>query len=277
MKRQTNPPIATKTGLSYWEKGLVLVNLLLSINGIIYMVVMFNFLRWGGGRYDMGYKRIGVSANVYASKNFFAYNVPIMFLGSFSVFISCAGFILGFCVKKKHKTELAIYNGLVAFLFVSHLILLIYTLAWWPNLEKNYHGSLQETVHTINEQRIEYLETECDYMRELSQEFSCCGDESSSSFLTKWKNEDEDDIDDDDDESGWEEHAHLCCDIFVNTNSTVNSIAPGCFQLSLDRIKAYHIWLFVTPSGFSLACELFLAIYSYIIIRKRFTSIVHRA
>jgi len=276
MKRQPNPPVQKQTGLRYWEIGLVIVNTLLSINSIIFMVVMFNFLKWGGGRYDMGFKRIGVSANVYASKNFFAYNVPIMFLGGFSMFISCAGFILGFCVKKKHKTELSIYTGLVAFLFVSHLIVLTYTLAWWPNLEKNYHGSLQETVHTINEQRIEYLETECDYMRELSQEFSCCGDESSSSFLTKWKNEDEDDIDDDD-ESGWEEHAHLCCDIFESASNAVNTTAPGCFKLSLDRIKAYHIWLFVTPSGLSLVCELVLAIYSYSIIRKRYTSVVHRA
>jgi hypothetical protein len=68
---------------------------------------------------------------------------------------------------------------------------------------------------------------------------------------------------------GWKKHGKLCC--------TVNVDASGCFQPSLDRIKAYHIWFFVIPSGFSLLCELVLAFDWFIIYRKRYSSQVNRA
>lgn len=177
-----------------------------------------------------------------------------MFLGCLSIFVSLQGFSLWFFDKKKLKTKLNLIsiNVFGSFLFVSHLILLAYTLAWWPNLEKNYHGSLKETVKIISEKRNENFETECNFMRELSQKFSCCG----------YDVEDGDDV-------GWKKYGKFCCEIFVD--------APGCLQPSLNQIKAYHIWFFVTPSGFSLLCELVLAIYWFKIYRKRYSSQVNKA
>jgi hypothetical protein len=259
MKRQTNPPIARETGLRFWDIGIVLINMLLAINGVIFIVVMFNFLRWGAERvfYDDG-RHKKVNFNEYSAKNFFVYNVPIMLLGSISVFTSIAGFSMRFCYKKKHKTDLIIQMGLLAYLFVFHLILLTFTLAWWPNLEKNYHSSLQETVKIISEQRNEYLETECNYMRELSKKFSCCGYDVEDANVV-----------------GWNEHGKFCCDVFENKKNTSSQMrkttAPGCFEPSLDHIRAYHNLFFVIPSGFSLACELVLAFDWFIIYRKRYS------
>jgi hypothetical protein len=250
MKRQTNST-SKKTGLHYWEIGLVLINILLAVNGIIFSVVMYFFLKWGVKSVtEVGQNRIvGTFNNDYASKNFFAFNVPIMFLGILSIFVSILGFFLRFRYKKTHKIDLIIYIGLVECLFVSNLILLTYTLAWWPNLENNYRGSLKETVKIISEQRNEYLETECNFMRELSEKFSCCG----------YDVEDSNNV-------GWKEHGKFCCEKIVD--------APGCFQPSLDHIKAYHIWFFVTPSCFSLLCELVLAIFAFLIYRSHKASTI---
>jgi hypothetical protein len=251
MKRQTNS-LPKLTGLRSWDIGIILINMLLAINGVMFIVVMFNFLKWGAERviYDNGSDK-AVTFNEYSSKNFFIYNVPIIFVGGISLMTSFTNFSMRFCYKQKYKTQLILQMGLVVCLFVSHLSFLAFTLAWWPNLEKNYHRSLQETVKIIGEQRNQYLETECGFMRELSQQFSCCGYDIKDAYVV-----------------GWKKHGKLCC--------TVNANSSGCLQPSLDRIKVYHIWFFITPSGFGLLCELVLAYYWLEVYRKRYPPQVNR-
>ncbi len=245
MKRQTNPPVPKQTGSNCCEIGLVLINLVLAINGIIFFVVIVFLLKWGAKR-NLDGDNV-THNNVYASRNFFVYNVPILILSILSIIVSLTGF-----AKKKFKQHLVSYIGLVAFLFVFHLIVFAFTLVWWPNLENNYRASLKETVTIIGEQRNQYLERECGYMRELSQQFSCCGFDAEDANVV-----------------GWKKHGKLCC--------TVNANAPGCLQPSLDRIKAYHIWCFITPSGFGLLCELVLAYYWLEVYRKRYPPQDNRA
>ncbi len=121
MKRQTNQPVPKQTGSSNCEIGLVLINLMLAINGIIFFVVMWFLLKWGAERNLGGNKR--TINNVYASRNFFVYNVPILLLSSLSIIVS----LTGFAKKKIKQDQIIIYKGFVAVLFVSHLILFAYT------------------------------------------------------------------------------------------------------------------------------------------------------
>jgi hypothetical protein len=243
MIRQTNQPVPKQTGSSNWEIVLVLINLILVVNGIIFFVVMVFLLKWGAER-NQGGNEVTLN-NAYAAKNFFVYNVPIMFLSSLSIIVSLTGF-----VKKKIKQDLIIiYKVFVSVFFGSHLILCAYALVLWPYLENNYRASLKETVKIISEQRNEYPETECGYMRKLSQQFSCCGYDAEDANVVGWK--------------------ELCC--------TVNANSSGCLQPSLDRIKVYHIWFFITPSGFGLLCELVLLYYVFEVNRKRYPPQDNRA
>jgi hypothetical protein len=215
---------------------------------------MWFLLKWGAER-KFGGHEVTLN-NAYLKKNFFVYNLPIILLGvllgDFSIWAGLNSFFLMFFDKKKLKLDkkklkqhLVGYIGVVSVLFVSHLILFAFTLVWWPNLENNYRASIKETVKIIGEQRNHTLKTECDFMRELSQQFSCCGYDAEDAYVV-----------------GWKEHGKLCC--------TVNANSSGCLQPSLDRIKAYHIWFFVIPSGFSLLCELVLAYFWIKVYRKRY-------
>lgn len=81
METQTNS-LPKKTGLHYWEIGLVFMNILLAINGVIFVIyVMIKFLKLGA-EVNLSGNKVKFN-NYHASTNFFVFNRANHVLGLF--------------------------------------------------------------------------------------------------------------------------------------------------------------------------------------------------
>jgi hypothetical protein len=215
-----------------------LVSLLLGIFNIIILVLSFILLVGGIFFIQFG------TGNEESERDWYMVNLPIICFGSLGIALSLYGLILC-CFGRSNRLLLSIYVVVCILIFLSHLSAFIYFLSDWESFEEDHRRSLQSTITRINS-GIDVVQ-ECEFnMKKISSLLYCCGFNGTADFTNT--------------------KPMRCCAQGLDISGKIE--VPGCWYLSLKRLRKFCIMFFLVPSCVSLAVELFVFVSLSLLIRR---------
>jgi hypothetical protein len=221
---------------------LVILNLLTFLIGATLFTIT-SLLRWSPEKI-LG--KISTDKSFQSILNISALNnvsIVLLSIASLMVILSIIGLFGSLCAN---RFFLIVYEFFMIILFFTHIIALVIIATKSIDIEKEFRGSITNTMNKINEKNStgnEFKES-CELMRSFSELFKCCGANNSSDFINEYL------IDE-------------CC---IQRNQSLINV--GCSNQVVTFVKSNAIQIVLVPNAIILIIELITILFVPFLINK---------